>query len=213
MGVMSDAIAAFIVMWAAKAMIDKTSTAIGMMRGKGIMQNMGVVSAKGAPIQGAAAAGAIRTGSATATGSITMFQKMFIKFGGFFQKIFSKVGGKFIGKIIGFLAKGFLRFLGPIGIILSFLPSILKMFGVGNDKADEAKKQRERTNALLEKPSKQESHLQSIAKSLNQANIYQEQLIMKSDENTQAVKDSGTAKAAVVSTSQWDTAPRMGATL
>jgi len=205
---LKNQIAAFVVMWAARAMINKTSAAIGMMGGTGITKAHGVIGKSGKAIHGTGARNAIRAGTAKSTGSISMFQKMFIKFSGKFGKIFSKIGGKFIGKLLGFLAKGILRFLGPIGIILSFLPQILSWFGVGADSDEEAKKQREKTNALLDKPSKQEDHLLTIAQSLNQNNIYQEQLILQAEEQTQLAKDSNMSKPPAQLGPQFDIPPK-----
>ena len=59
------------------------------------------------------------------------------------------------------------------------------------DSDDEAEKDRKETNKLLAplKPSKQEAHLSRIVQALNQANIYQQQLILEAGETTKAVQD------------------------
>jgi hypothetical protein len=114
------------------------------------------------------------------------------KFG---AKLFAKLGGKMIGKLLGkILFKvigGLLRTLmGPIGIILSFIPDILGMFGIKMPWEDEAEKDRKKTNELLTKPSKQETQLAGIARMLTQSNIYAEKANLTADQTLEATKDN-----------------------
>ena len=105
----------------------------------------------------------------------------------------SAVAGNVTKKVV---TRGILgRLLGGIGriifgipgmIAMMVLPSVFSMFSSSKkDANDNAKK----THELLDKPkSKQETHLASIVRTLNQNNIYQEQLILQSEESATQLK-------------------------
>ena len=95
------------------------------------------------------------------------------------------MGGMF-GKIIG---GAFRMLLGPWGILLSFIPTILDMFGISLFSDEEAEKDRKKTNELLTKPNKQEMHLASIAASIGQSNLFQQQMLLEAAETTKAIKE------------------------
>ena len=107
----------------------------------------------------------------------------------------SKLIGGTVGKsILRLLPRVFSMALGPWGIafgaIAGFIPDVLEMMGVfdGNDK--EAEKDRKKTNELLSKPDKREAQLKSIARMLNQSNIYLERQLNKAEEVLEATVDN-----------------------
>ena len=87
---------------------------------------------------------------------------------------------RLLGRVVGWF------FGWPAMIALMILPSIFSMFSSSKkDSNDNAKK----THELLDKPkSKQEMHLASIVRTLNQNNIYQEQLLLQSEESATQLK-------------------------
>ena len=107
----------------------------------------------------------------------------------------SKVGAKLVGKLamktgtkLMFRSVGML--LGPIGLLLGFLPDILGMFGISLFGDSEADKDRKKTVELLAKPSKQETQLAGIAQMLTQSNIYAEKANLTSEATLTATKDN-----------------------
>ena len=106
-------------------------------------------------------------------------------------KLVAKLGMKGLGTVLFKVVGGLLRTLmGPIGIILAFIPDILGMFGIKMPWEDEAENDRKKTNELLTKPSKQETQLAGIARMLTQSNIYAEKANLTADETLEATKDN-----------------------
>ena len=102
----------------------------------------------------------------------------------------TKMGTKLMGGMFGKIIGGTFRMLlGPWGILLSFIPTILDMFGISLFSDEEAEKDRKKTNELLTKPNKQEMHLASIAASIGQSNLFQQQMLLEAAETTKAIKE------------------------
>ena len=153
-------------------------------KGKGINKAGGVLNAAGKPLTGVAANTAIRNRSATFAAGSTVKKKLA---GDVTKKVVTRgILGKLFGRVIGI-------FLGwPAMIAMMVLPAVFSMFSSSKkDANDNAKK----THELLDKPaSKQETHLASIVRTLNQNNIYQEQLLLQSQESTDELKKSNDPK-------------------
>ena len=107
------------------------------------------------------------------------------------QKMAARLGAKLMQKgIMKVALRGIGMLMGPLGIILAFLPDLLGMFGISLFGDSEAEKDRKKTNELLAKPSKQETQLAGIARMLTQSNIYAEKANLTADETLEATKDN-----------------------
>ena len=146
-------------------------------KGKGIEKKGGVLNAAGKPIWGTSANTAIRNRSAKFAAGSTVKKKLAA------TAVKKATGGiivRLLGRVVGWF------FGWPAMIAMMLLPSIFSMFSSSKkDANDNANK----THELLDKPaSKQETHLASIVRTLNQNNIYQEQLIIQSEESATQLK-------------------------
>ena len=101
-------------------------------------------------------------------------------------KAIAKFGAKFGGK---FLMKGMSTLLGPWGLLLGLIPDILEMFGISLFGDKEAERDRKKTIEILEKPDKQVIELKSIARMINQSNIYLEKQNLLGEESLELTKD------------------------
>ena len=107
------------------------------------------------------------------------------------QKMAARLGAKLMQKgIMKVALRGIGMLMGPLGIILAFLPDLLGMFGISLFGDSEAEKDRKKTNELLAKPSKQETQLAGIARMLTQSNIYAEQANVTAESTLVATKDN-----------------------
>tara|TARA_R110002074_G_scaffold211524_1_gene380947 strand:- start:21803 stop:23581 length:1779 start_codon:yes stop_codon:yes gene_type:complete len=154
--------------------------------GKGINNAGGVLSSTGKPLTGAAAHRAIDTGSATFTKDSSV-KKAITPGAAVTKKVVTR---GILGRMFGVLGRVVFGLPGMIAMMV--LPGVFSMFSSSKkDANDNAKK----THELLDKPaSKQETHLASIVRTLNQNNIYQEQLILQSQESTDELRKSNDPK-------------------
>ena len=102
-------------------------------------------------------------------------------------KSIAKFGARFM---TGGLMRGVGLLLGPWGLLLGLIPDILSMFGISLSKDEEAERDRKKTIEILSKPSKQEVQLQSIARMLNQSNIYLEGNNLLAEEQVEATREN-----------------------
>ena len=101
-------------------------------------------------------------------------------------KKIAKFGAKFGGK---FLMRGMSVLLGPWGLLLGLIPDILSMFGISLFGDKEAEKDRKKTIEILEKPDPNVIELKSIARMINQSNIYLEKQNLLKEEELDLSKD------------------------